>query len=415
MISYIRHIFNKNIYIRYIIYTFLSLSIFVLRRHKILLVLPIVLAAISVFVLKKKIYINKISIVYVLFWIYYILISIISYIIGNRQLDITKIATLIVNVLIIISIAILIPPTVRDKEKLLIYLRNFGIIMCFIGIIEFITKNSFFYNIILVEAKNWQFNLFGTDKFRIFTMFLHPIVYAMFLLTVFWINYYYREKNIYLFWIIQLLIVFNLYATQSRSSWIALIIIIIINKIISINEKDNKIQKSRKKHKIIAGFLIFILLVIFKERIIEIFINIYERFYLAFDITNSEGSRIQRLGAISNILRFCTDNIGLAFIGGGVGYNNIFMIKNPIYIGFEYVDNQYFSLILNCGIIGLVLFFSPIIMLLINKSFRKSKINKTLFLALLSIYICIFFYEGLSWHTTLFLNSIFIFMVTNKI
>lgn len=405
---------KKKVYFSFLI--FLLLIFFVIRREKVLLIILFTLPIVTLFLDKFKIKYSSFFKLYFSFWLYYMFISVINIFLSFSYYKLNSLIFLIFNFIIILAIFINIPKESFSLKKYFIIFRNFGCILTIFGICEFIIKKSIFYNIAKVDAINWQLAAFGTNNFRIFTLFLHPIVYGSFLTVLFWIKYNYPIKNYYLNKFFTILILINIYATQSRSCWIALVITLVINLLFS-----NKISFRnfcKKKNNINIYIILFIgiiLIFIFREFLINAFIQVINRFNIVFDPNINDGSRTQRVGAIKNILAFVDEKpIGM-FIGFGSGYARTFMENNPVNLGFNIVDNQYFTLLLETGFIGVILFLSPIFILLKNiKKIMDDKINRTSALSIFSLYITLFFFEGLGWQTILYLVTFFILIIDIK-
>ena len=354
------------------------------------------------------------------FFIYYILISLVNLLImesNNSHYDFLKnqIFVLALRVFIVLNIYIIIKSDNFNLIKFFNLIKYIGIVLCIIGVYEYVYRESLSYHIFGNNERNWQITKIGTDYFRVFTFFMHPIVYGMFLIVLFWMIKFLPLKNFYINKIYQLLILINLYATKSRSSWIGLIITIFFYLIINKNIYFRKINKK----KFLSWFLIInltlIMFFVYRKNIYEALTTILQRFQIVLQEDSMDGSRTQRLGAIKNIIEFEKNNPLSFLFGRGVGYGTVFMINNPVNVGFNIVDNQFFTIILECGIIGLMLFIIPclrILTLLIKC--EKNTINNISGICLLGIYVNIFFYDALTWYVSLFLISLFIFAFNFK-
>lgn len=395
-----------------LIVTFISILFFVMTRKIVLLVVIFIIALYSIFKERFTLKYNKITKLYLVFWGYYIFISMINILFNKYENQFTSFVNLLFKVTLIIIIMIICNYKKGISEKFFVFYRNFGLFLCIIGIFEFMLKKSLFYNIATVEAINWQFSLFGTKEFRIFTAFLHPIVYGSFLVVLYWINKSYPLKNYYMNKLSILLILINIFATKSRSCWIALGVTVIINIVFL---KKVKIRKKINLNLILGTLITIILLVIFKEKLSAAFYEIVNKFIVVLDSTLEVGSRTQRLGAISNIIDYGKGNFIQVLFGQGAGYGTVFMKNNPVNIGFDIVDNQYFTMILEVGFIGVIIFLYIAMKVLLNlKTYSLNKSGKAISFSILTIYITIFFFEGLAWESILYILTISIFLIKDN-
>ncbi len=296
--------------------------------------------------------------------------------------------------------------------KLFVYIIN---IFAIINITEILTKKSLFYVFIASDAKNWQTYAFGTNVFRTFSIFEHPIVYAVFLLILFWCNKF-LVKNNFIRHLLQLNILLNLFFTKSRSVWIALIITVFIYyfKVIILKLKNYNYKITYKKIFITTFGLAVIIIAgyIFQNQISNIFNLIFERIVVITDDSYGDVSRLQRLGTIKAINYYMTNNGITNFLfGNGIGSVNQFMINNPISIsGFTTTDNQYLSIFYNFGFMGLAVYVLIIILSIIK--FLKGNIkdiNSLSILCFLSVSISMFFFESFGW------TDIFIFLTLSML
>jgi hypothetical protein len=281
-----------------------------------------------------------------------------------------------------------------------------------INIYEIINKRSMFYTLIADNgAKQWQVPVFGTDAFRTFSVFLHPIVYGNFLVCLFWVNIFPIRKNKIIKYISGILILVNLYFTQSRSSWIALSVTLLIY-LINIFIDKVKILKFDMKINNIIKFICIILFIaffsaIFNNDILVVLNKMYSKIITATSDNYNDPSRLQRLGSINVIYRYMTNNGVINFLfGNGLGSVEKFMVNNTVLIsGFTTTDNQFMSFFYEFGFIGLGSYIIIIILSLV-KLFKKTysgylyKLSTYVFI---SISINMFFYESYGWLDVFFM------------
>lgn len=286
--------------------------------------------------------------------------------------------------------------------------------LAIINITEIIQKKSLFYSYITSNAENWQqVTRFGTDSYRTCSIFTHPIIYGLFLIILFWCNkLIIKSKYRYL---LQLNIVINLYFTQSRSAWLSFAITLFLYylKLFIINNVNNKPQLTYKKLTIYIFSLVglILLLFIFNDITVKIFNEIFQRFITVTNDNYGDISRLQRLGAIELVTNHMLNN-GITNFLFGNGYSSVaeFMRNNTVVISnFSTTDNQYFTMFYEFGFIGVLLYCSILIKLIINffKDKKIVSINNLNSLCFIAISVAMFFFESFQW-TDVFLFSLII-------
>jgi hypothetical protein len=255
---------------------------------------------------------------------------------------------------------------IQYVNKFYLCLRKFGNFIIFLNIIEIVNKKSIFYRFLKGNSMNWQTAAFGTSAFRTFSIFAHPIAYATFLMCLFWINIFIPIKNKILKYIVIGNILVNIYFTQSRSIWIALITTILLYLCIIIS---NRIKKRKLRIKTINillitfGLIIIIILIfIFRDSINNIYYSIYLRFITATNDSYNDSSRIQRLGVMNLIINYMLNNGLVNFLfGNGYGTVGKFLLKNSLLLNISTTDSEYASMFYEFGFIGLISYFSIIV------------------------------------------------------
>lgn len=356
----------------------------------------------------KIIYDKKLLILSIYFFTYIVIITILNF----KLIGYTPAIRLFTRSFI--AVYIFLKLNTYGEKYIINFYKYFIIIVnafALLNIIEILSKKSLFYNFLMSNAKNWQISVFYTENFRTFSIFAHPIVYALFLLILFWCNKF-LIKNNFIRYLLQLNIILNIFFTKSRSTWIAFLITLILyySKNIIINIKNNNFKFTYKKICIMLGILIIIILciIIFQNNIVYILNEVFQRFVTVTDDSYGDVSRLQRTGTIELINNYMTSNGIINFLfGNGYSSVNKFMIDHTIVIsGFSTTDNQYLSFFYDFGIIGLLLYIFIIILAVIS-FFKNSKmdINNLSILCFLSISICMFFFENFGW------TNVFIFLV----
>lgn len=296
---------------------------------------------------------------------------------------------------------------IRDFYKWFVVLIN---TFAIINLYEIVTKKSLFYQF-LEKGIYTDMTIFGTNAFRTFSIFEHPIVYGLFLVILFWCNKFIINNK--LKYILQANIFVNIFFTQSRSAYIALAITLVIYyfKIIFDKCKNYKFVTTYKKIFAFISTIVIstILICIFYKDIGYILSNITDRFITATNDSYGATSRLQRLGTISVIIDFMQTN-GVANFLFGHGFSTVqqFMLTHQIVIiGFKTTDNQYITFFYEFGFIGLLLYVLILIASIIRffKSTNIFSMNNLSILCFWTISIAMFFFESFGW------KDVFIFMI----
>ncbi|WP_150131727.1 O-antigen polymerase [Clostridium sp. JN-1] len=297
---------------------------------------------------------------------------------------------------------------VLNFYKYFILMLNIFVIINFY---EIVSKKSIFYSFIISGAKHWQTCAFGTNNFRTFSIFIHPIVYGSFLVVLFWCNRYIINNKIK--YILQINVIINLYYTKSRSAWIAIGITLFIYylKAFFIKIKNNNIKFTYKKviTLILTCIVLIFILLIFSKDINNILNQIAERFITATKDSYNDASRLQRLGTIKIVNNYMFNNgISNLLFGNGCGSVKEFMMNHFVYItGFATTDNQYVSFFYEFGLIGVSLYIFIVVSSIV-KFFKNNDIldiSNLSILCFLSISVSMFFYESYGW------IDVFIFLI----
>ncbi|EOU1993311.1 O-antigen ligase family protein [Clostridium perfringens] len=287
-----------------------------------------------------------------------------------------------------------------------------GNLLAILGLYECLFKENLFVYFIKDQSIATQIRYtFGTEGYRAFNLFYHPIVYSNFLVCIFWINKFlasYRDnkKRNISYYLIQLIILINIYFTKSRSGWIAISLTILFylfikyRKIISLNYK--------KIICIILGLIILaVIFLVFNEYVISFFNSIISRFN---ELNNDVGnvSKLQRLYNIEFILKNAILRNPFSFLfGGGLGSaSELLKSKDTIISGFAAADNQFLSIIYEQGIISLFIYITIFIKCLLKTIKFENKEYMVSFFIILTNIIFMFFYDTLKWENMFLITFI---------
>ena len=351
------------------------------------------------YIYKVPIYIKNINrnlIFIILISIFYmIIITLLSVFNEGNIYNVIKLTLLLIPFVLGITITMIFG---KDYIKNgLIHISNIMTLINIYGIIEFINKENFLVSFINDESVKSIVNGFiHTKSYRSSALFTNSIVYGSILVIIFWINIY-LIQNKKLRYFNSMLILINIYATRSRSSWIAIIVTFFIYLSFNII-KSRKIKFSYKN--ILFGFLgMFITVVIFNTNTFNHIINEIVGRFMELNTSSGAISATQRLGTISKVLwQMYNQPIIIAFLGNGFGsVHNLMKNITVDIVGFITTDNQYLSILWEFGIIGSIMMLYYTMAIIVENFNLKNKVNDCIMFSIISISILMFFYEVYYW------------------
>ena len=293
-------------------------------------------------------------------------------------------------------------------------LRVLGVINAVLACVEYITKSNFttklIYNKRLIFAGAAEYS----SSWRVRTVFLHPIVCAVFL-TISWILLLYIPfKKMEVNCFCGLFLIIGLIGTKSRSSWISFVIITIlfILKRIGTSE-EKKISKNTMYLIFILFFVAGIIISLFPDRILSLLNVVVSRVEDAMNIKNA--SNYNRVKMISTgIKEWQRLPLKNKIWGSGASYAIDYLRTHPIKGWKVAVDNTYITTLLNYGLFGIVLFLALILECIHTFVFSKIKTHEMSALILISIFVSGFFYEIHGWLTSTICLSLFCVICSDK-
>ncbi|HDR8263008.1 MULTISPECIES: O-antigen ligase family protein [Bacillus cereus group] len=290
----------------------------------------------------------------------------------------------------------------RYGEQFFIQFTKVLNILSILNLIQIILHKPLLAKFFTEQMNNYQYWAYGTSEFRPVSVFGHPIVSAVFFSLLVICNFYILKGN--LKYPLQIVAIMNVYATQSRSAWIALAVIVCIYLI-----KNFRFKKLKKNVRITHNQLIKIyisiiivicgtgLLVISSDSIIS---TIIERFGDSLNRNSTDISNLQRTGTLHLINSYMLqqDIIRLLF-GHGLGNVGEFMYLNTVVIpNFTTTDNMYLTFFFELGILSLFIYGVFFILGTVRFFFSGEYwLSELASLCFIFISIIIFFFEGLGW------------------
>lgn len=382
--------FSKRILIGWIIIFSYIMTIFhtffgtVVVRYSMYAV--VILTAMFIAVSTKKYGVKKqLMAVYPILWLYVGLVEVITLLTGMSEK--INLGSLIQPIFLIscVTIGYRVTTCVEYSKSDLteFVLRRILLIMFFAGVAgipEYFMKSNLFYP---NYGNPWQ-------EYRVASIYGHPILYALsmtigFIMSVFIVMKWKTLKLIMLG-----IFVFGIFASLSRSSWIAFVAVILIWSLAVYRDRITK------KHVIglLFGTIILIVIVVspIGQRVIKMvamrFTNLFE------DISST-----QRLGSIVYIFNNLVEEFNpfTLLFGHGEDAAAQLMLKTTININnFSTTDNEYLLILYNYGLIaliGIVVFIFRIVKIFIVKYKKLSNIQRCLLLTCIAISITSFFFE----------------------
>lgn len=292
-------------------------------------------------------------------------------------------------------------------EKIYMGLMFILNLLAILNIYQMIFKRPILINYLNLLENSYSYN-FGTSLYRTFSVFGHPIIAGIFFSALFFINHYLMNSNIK--YLLQIIVLMNIYSTMSRSSWIAFLmglVILIGFRFSSLNGKTSIMKKNvtykRLVYILISFLIIGIGLLMITPYLSGFMTQIVSRFGDSISKNSTDYSNLQRTETIKLVVRHMLKSnfINLIF-GNGFNTSSSFMVANPIFIkGFSSTDNTYLSILFEYGLLG-VLFLLYLIIKLIYKFFTISKTNRIYelsFICTVVISVNAFFFEISGWPT----------------
>lgn len=300
-----------------------------------------------------------------------------------------------------------------ETEHIIKTLRTIGIINAFLGVYETVTRSSLFLGFIDVKSRLFVINTLGSSAARARTIFMHPIICAVFSTVSWCVLLFYPLKNRWLNTIVRAAIIITIMGTQSRSSWISFAGINALYLIKHIKpQRIILINKNSMIHKALMIFVIMITVYVCRSYLQEAMLAFSKRWLMALDFNNAGN-----YNRVTMIKMGLSEFVGRDFLSCvfGKGFQSALNLlrHNSIRGWKEAVDNTYVTLLLDYGIIGLS-FIVYYITQAFSCALKGGRLRQMCGFSLLSIFISGFFYDLFSWYTTDVLIALMISMLIIK-
>jgi hypothetical protein len=293
----------------------------------------------------------------------------------------------------------------RDSlEELFKITRSAGLMLSIFGCIEFAIKDSYFIRLIDSGGRIMSAEAIGTSRFRVRTIFLQPMPCAT-VEVFFWIVFlFFPYKNRVHTAIARLLIFICLVGTQTRSSWLAFIL---INLVYFMGKSTSSFRIRRNFIRVLPIIgLLFAAICAINGSIIANVLNLISSRWIEGINANSATyynrfTQVKRAVAIWNNGSF-SDKL----FGKGYGYLLRYLRLHPIRGFTTAVDMQYAAILVDCGVVSVILLIIVFVHAWICYATRNDAISKACAFGVINIMISGFFYEILGWTSVMIVFAI---------
>ncbi|MDD3139563.1 MAG: O-antigen ligase family protein [Lachnospiraceae bacterium] len=268
------------------------------------------------------------------------------------------------------------------------------VISALFGIIEAVFSYNIFEQYFVADYIR---GYYGTELYRIASIYMHPIVCGQILLIGFWLVFFFYDS-----WkrtICLIIIAFGIYYTKSRSIWGGLAFSIIIFVLVKTTEffMRHKIQKRKLFYVPFAMACIYLLYRIgMMDTIIN---NIYERILAA----NGSTSVLARQSMSMHTYNYMIHDATLIqkIFGYGLDSSKSWIYRSGIFVkAYDAIDNSYLTILYEFGLIGLFTTMILFIRKVIKCFYKKNNTNKLYDASVMAIVSCVIpvcFYDFYGW------------------
>ena len=341
---------------------------------------------------------NRIQVVWILFQCYTVLATILNFLLKTRR------RYGITELLLICLISYIFPCftswfLIGKKQSFFLgkLFKNCVFFCSILGLFEYVTRIKPYSWIITSElALNNQlvFSSAISRTYRLTLFFYHPTYYSMILAVAIICCLFIPYKNKIFNLVALLLMGINLALTQSRTGWFACIIGIVFYLLC--NNTKKRITLKQLKGILKYGALIIILVVIFIGFNNTIWNSIFEVINERISELlqgNAYGARLANFNIIQTLRK--TNEEYIFVFGGGERFAITYLQAHTFIDSWNNaIDNQFLTILLNFGVIGLELYLAVFILAL--KYFWEMRYNKELafpFVILIMLIFSSFLFE----------------------
>ena len=277
--------------------------------------------------------------------------------------------------------------------------RNFAFLCSILGMFEYLTRIQVYSGLITSELAANNLLVFSSSisrTYRLTLFFYHPTYYSLVLAIGIICCLFFPYKNRVLNLLGIILMMTNLAFTQSRTGWIATIIGVLLFLMCGGKGINKRVRFSVIKRVLIGIVLLAIsciMIYIFLRPVFDNIINIIDERVSEMLQGNAYGARIANFSILKSIIQNGESYVYL--FGGGERYAITYLQAHTFVDSWSNaIDNQFLTIFLNFGIIGLGLYVGLLVVVI--RSFSKIKIHKELafpFVVLIMLIISSFLFE----------------------
>lgn len=267
---------------------------------------------------------------------------------------------------IILPIIILgvLPKNKEDLLKTFLGFKNIVFISAIYGFIEYFIKYNILQRFIIIDGRSWIEAMNSSTAYQCSSFFLHYNYYGIVLILGWIITLFLPYKNNIIEAIFKVLILEQILICQSRISWIAFVVIMIIKTI-----SNNKITIRKLKSVFIFSIISLGICIYYPSIINKFSIFISNRFSNIWTYGFQDGSLGQRLGTLQNWIHYFQTNLFKGIFGTGYQSINVdYMNKYSYFAGYSTADCQYTVFLVEIGVIGTIVFLFAAINNILKKT-----------------------------------------------
>lgn len=320
---------------------------------------------------------------YALFFAYCFATSIVGIALGN--VEATK---LIENICLYVGVPIYIyyfclPDSEQSLKKSIKIFRSFVVLTAVYGLVEQVTKKNLLSQYIKNDAVNWLLAFEQSRNYQVSSVYLHYNYYGCILVGCYILLVYFPIKNKFLNRAAMVLVLEQLFACQSRMSWIAILVILFIQLF-----NSGRLTNKKARRIIRCSGLVLILLLLFPSILGKITGFIHARFLNIIANGMNDGSLGQRLGTLLNWNNYFNSRPLQAVFGSGYqSIGKVYLTKYSYFAGYSTADCLITIYLVEAGLVGTILLCLFLGSWLLKE---KAKHNVSYYL------IVLFLVEGLS-------------------
>lgn len=313
---------------------------------------------------KTKVVTEKI---WVLFIIYYLIVTIFGAIIG--LVDGKGILEFLVQYPILILIILGIIRKSRSVENSMRVFKTFILVSTVYGLFEAITKHNvlpdFFSTQVMGRIE--YMNLL-TYKYQSSSFYLHYTYFGVVILVSIAINMIYPYRNRSVNSVFYGLSILNLYFSKSRMCLLLAVVLLVYDLY-----KRDRISIKMLKRGLLALVGVLIITIIFWNPLMSAINNIYEKFAIVKQYGFEYGSFGQRIGTLLRVPSYMGEHPIRGFFGTGfLSIKRAFLDNYSYFQDYGIADNQMTTFLIEVGIFGTIIAIIGIVRFFKNNRIKRS-------------------------------------------